>query len=76
MPRVLGGPKGGGRFLMGEDPLYLCITRLEGLILSRHTELEGKICQLWSKNAPRAARMCHARGYLTHKKTPTPLGPP
>ena len=39
VPRVLGGSKGGGHFLMGEVPLYYTIIRVDG---SQDTPTVGK----------------------------------
>ena len=66
MPRVLGGSRGDGRFLMGEAPLY-SMQHLALLFLPRKGQVSAFVGNIQNLE--------DLRGYLAHTKTPTPLGP-
>ena len=82
MPRVLEGSYGSGRFIMGEVP-YSTVASMQRDRVYRACKLgelqgvhriassdEGRV------SGPLAMQRDRVQGYLAHKQTPTPLGPP
>jgi len=81
---VLGrGPGGGVRFLMSEVPLRDPLAYWRGRYSLMSEALEDSRELGWDANVTASGRapvsglgVWGLQGYLAHRKTPTPLGPP